>query len=155
MKTVWSKDALPLVPKRFRPIFTVFLPIVNACLLSFATLALFIGSKVVEDFTLHWFPRAWAGEIALGSVLASIGLIFCLDWLELVGKGLLIIGLTVYGALLLVNVADGSTSSGLSVTLVVLADAFLLVRVIDIIDDIGRKEADESARRRLARRGKA
>lgn len=155
MRTVWSKDALPLVPARFKPIFTVFLPIVNACLLTFAMIALFVGSRVVEDFTLHWFPRAWAGEIALGAILASLGLILCFDWVELVGKGLLIIGLTVYASLLTVNITDGSASTGLSVTLVVLADAFLLVRVVDIIGEIGRKEADESARRRLARRGKA
>lgn len=154
MKTIWSKDSLPLVPKRFRPIFTVFLPIVNGCLLAFATLALFVGSKVVEDFTLHWFPRAWAGDIVLGAVLASFGLIFCFDWVELIGKGLLVIGLTVYAALLVVNITDGSTSSGLSVTLVILADAFLLVRVFDIIEQIGRKEADASASRRLARRVK-
>jgi hypothetical protein len=155
MRTIWSKGSLPLVPKRFRPIFTMFLPIVNACLLAFATVALFVGSKVVEDFTLHWFPRAWAGEIALGAILASIGLILCFDWVELVGKGLLIIGLTVYAALLIVNVTDGAASSGLSVVLVVLADAFLLVRVIDIIGEIGRKEADASASRRLARKGRA
>ena len=155
MKTVWSEGSLPLVPKRFRPIFTVFLPIVNGCLLAFAVIALLVGSKVVEDFTLHWFPRAWAGDIALSAILASLGLIFCLDWVELIGKGLLIIGLTVYAALLVVNVTDGSASSGLSVTLVVLADAFLLVRVFDIIEQIGVKEADASASRRVARRGQA
>lgn len=153
MRTVWSKDALPLVPKRFRPIFTVFLPIVNACLLAFAMIALFVGSRVVEDFTLHWFPRAWAGEIALGAILASMGLIFCLDWVELIGKGMLIIGLSTYAYLLGVNVDDGSASSGLSITLVVLADAFLLVRVIDIVGEIGRKEADASASRRVQRKG--
>ncbi|WIE60721.1 hypothetical protein DEI97_013320 [Curtobacterium sp. MCLR17_032] len=153
MHTVWSKDALPLVPKRFRPIFTVFLPIVNACLLAFAMIALFVGSRVVEDFTLHWFPRAWAGEIALGAILASMGLIFCLDWVELIGKGMLIIGLSTYAYLLGVNVDDGSASSGLSITLVVLADAFLLVRVIDIVGEIGRKEADASASRRVQRKG--
>lgn len=153
MHTVWSKDALPLVPKRFRPIFTVFLPIVNACLLAFAMIALFVGSRVVEDFTLHWFPRAWAGEIALGAILASLGLIFCLDWVELIGKGMLIIGLSTYAYLLGVNVDDGSASSGLSITLVVLADAFLLVRVIDIVGEIGRKEADASASRRVQRKG--
>jgi hypothetical protein len=155
MKTVWSKDALPLVPKRFRPIFTVFLPIVNGCLLAFAMIALFVGSKVVEDFTLDWFPRAWAGEIALGAVLASLGLVFCLDWIELVGKGLLILGLSSYAYLLGVNVDDGAASSGLSITLVVLADAFLLIRVVDIIGEIGRKEADASAATRVRRKGQA
>lgn len=155
MKTIWSEGSLPLVPKRFRPIFTVFLPVVNGCLLTFALLALFVGSRVVEDFTLHWFPRAWAGDITLGAVLASVGLVFCLDWIELVGKGLLIIGLSTYAYLLGVNVDDGSVSSGLTITLVVLADAFLLIRVVDIIGEIGRKEADASASRRVARRGTA
>ncbi|WIB25803.1 hypothetical protein [Curtobacterium sp. MCSS17_015] len=155
MKTVWSENSMPMVPKRFRPIFTVFLPIVNACLLAFAMLALFVGSSVVEDFTLHWFPRAWAGEMALGAILASLGLVFCLDWVELIGKGLLIIGLSTYAYLLGVNVDDGASSSGLSITLVVLADAFLLVRIVDIINDIGRKEADASASRRLTRKGNA
>lgn len=153
MKTIWSHDAMPLVPPRFRPIYQVFLPIVDLHLLVFAAVAVFVGSQVVEDFTLQWFPYAWAATMGLGAVLATIGLVFCRDWTELVGKGVLIIGFIVYGIVLGFYVDSGSLSSLLTITLVDLAVIGLLIRCVDLVSTIGRKEADASAARRLARKG--
>lgn len=154
MRTIWSKDALPLVPARFKPIYTVFLPIVDLHLLAFTAVAVLVGSQIVADFTLQWFPFAWAATMGLGAVLASIGLVFCRDWTELVGKGVLIVGFIVYGVVLAFYVDSGSSSSLLTIILVDLAVIGLILRIGDLIGEIGRKEADESARRRLARRGK-
>jgi hypothetical protein len=154
VRTVWSDGSLPLVPARFRPIYTVFLPLVDLHLLAFAAIAVLVGSQVVEDFTLAWFPYAWAATMGLGAVLASIGLVFMRDWTELVGKGVLVIGFIVYGVVLGFYVNSGSLSSLLTITLVDLAVIGLLIRIGDLVGEIGRKEADESASRRVASRGK-
>jgi len=155
VKTIWSEGSLPLVPKRFRPIYTVFLPIVDLHLLAFAGVAVLVGSQVVEDFTLSWFPYAWAATMGIGAVLASIGLVFMRDWTELVGKGVLVIGFIVYGIVMGFYVDSGSLSSLLTIILVDLAVIGLLIRIGDLIGEIGRKEADASATRRIARRGLA
>lgn len=153
MRTIWSKDALPLVPARFKPIYRVFLPIVDLHLLGFAAVAVFVGSQVVADFTLQWFPFVWAASMGLGAILASIGLVFERDWTELVGKGILVIGFIVYGVVLGFYVDSGSLSSLLTIILVDLAVIGLLLRIGDLVGEIGRKEADASASRRVARRG--
>lgn len=142
MRTIWSKDALPLVPPHFRPIYRVLLPIVDVEFLAFSVIAVFVGSRVVSDFTLHWFPFAWAGLMGLGAVLASIGLVFELDWTEFVGKSALIAGFVIYILILTAYVGTGSSSSLLTITLNCLCVTGLAARLADIVVRRGRKDAD-------------
>lgn len=145
MRTVWSPDALPLVPPRFRPIYTTLLPIADGIFLVFSLFAVIVGSQVVEDFTLQWFPYAWAATMWVGSVLASIGLVFLQDYVELWGKCVLVIGFVVYGGILGVYVWHGSLSSILTICLVAAAIAALSLRIGDLIGVLARKEAAKHA----------
>jgi hypothetical protein len=133
---------MPLVPARFRPLYTVVLPAVDAILCWFSIVAVIVGSKVVADFTLHWFPYVWAGSMGLGTVLATFGLVFMRDHLELVGKCVLIIGFGVYATVLGFYIAAGSSSSLLTQALTFALMVILGGRVGDLIGEIGRKEAD-------------
>lgn len=140
--TIWSKGALPLVPKEYRPLYQVLLPIVDAGLLAFSFFAVVVGSGVVDDFAAFpWIPLTWAGVLILGAVLAPIGLVFELDATELLGKGLLILGLTFYSVTLIFYIISGSDSSTLPFILSLLWAIALSFRGAQLIDQMGRKDA--------------
>lgn len=140
-KTVWSHDALPLVPARYQALYTVLMPVVDFLLLVFSGCAIFVGSKVVADFTLHFIPVVWALVFALGSILATIGTIFLRDYVTIVGEMITGSALVFYAFILSIYVVNGSPSSMLSIMLALIAVMGLGVHWRDTITQIGRKEA--------------
>lgn len=145
MKTVWSKDAMPLVPTRFRSIYTVLLPVIDVGLIAFGATSLTVGSKIIGDFTLPWFRVAWGAVILVGALVALLGLIFMRKRTELLGRFAVGIGLLIYVAAIVMYIASGSSNSTLTLVLVLIRLAALSWRVNDLFTDIGREEADREA----------
>jgi hypothetical protein len=145
MKTVWSKDAMPLVPPRFRSIYTVLLPVIDVGLILFGITSLTAGSKIVGDFTLPWFRVAWGAVILIGAVVALVGLVFMRKRTELVGRFAVGMGLLIYVAAIIMYIVSGSTTSALTLVLVLIRLAALSWRVNDLFTEIGREEADQEA----------
>lgn len=140
-RTVWDKDSMPLVPPLYRPIFTVFLPFVDAMMLAFAFGAAIVGSGVVRSFTLPWFPYAWSALIATGAILATIGLVFQLDHTELIGKFGLSLAMLIYAVLLTIDAFQRNPPTILSVIPVLLVLGGLVLRMVYILVVIARREA--------------
>lgn len=145
MKTVWSKDAMPLVPPRFRSIYTVLLPVIDVGLILFGITSLTAGSKIIGDFTLPWFRVAWGAMILAGAVVALIGLVFMRKRTELLGRFAVGMGLLIYVAAIIMYIAAGSSTSALTLVLVLIRLAALSWRVNDLFTEIGREEADQEA----------
>lgn len=145
MKTIWSKDAMPLVPPRFRSIYTVLLPTVDVGLIVFGITSLTVGSRIIGDFALPWFRVAWGLVILVGAVLALTALILQLKRTELYGRFAVALGLLIYVAAIVVYIASGQTNSTLTLVLVLIRLAALSWRVNDLISEIAREEADREA----------
>jgi cation transport ATPase len=145
MRTVWSKDAMPLVPPRFRSIYTVLLPVIDVGLILFGITSLTAGSKIIGDFTLPWFRVAWGAMILAGAVVALIGLVFMRKRTELLGRFAVGMGLLIYVAAIIMYIAAGSSTSALTLVLVLIRLAALSWRVNDLFTEIGREEADQEA----------
>lgn len=145
MKTVWSRDALPLVPPRFRSIYTVLLPVIDVGLITFGLTSLIVGSKIVGDFTLPWFRVAWGAVILIGAVVALLGLVFLRKRTELWGRFAVGIGLLIYVAAIIMYIASGSSNSTLTLVLVLIRLVALSWRINDLFTEIGREEADQEA----------
>ena len=145
MKTVWSKDAMPLVPPRFRSIYTVLLPTVDVGLIVFGITSLTVGSRIIGDFALPWFRVAWGLVILFGALVALTSLILQMKRTELYGRFAVGIGLLIYVAAIIVYIASGQTNSTLTLVLVLIRLAALSWRVNDLISEIAREEADKEA----------
>lgn len=145
MRTVWSKDAMPLVPPRFRSIYTVLLPVIDVGLILFGITSLTAGSKIIGDFTLPWFRVAWGAMILAGAIVALIGLVFMRKRTELLGRFAVGMGLLIYVAAIIMYIAAGSSTSALTLVLVLIRLAALSWRVNDLFTEIGREEADQEA----------
>lgn len=148
MKTVWSKDALPLVPPRFRSVFRYLLPGIDVGVAGFGLWSLIIGSKIVGDFTVPVFLYAWASMILIGAIGAVLALATMHDRLELVGRIMVELGLAVYAVLTIAYVFKGNVTSILTLTLVGIRMYASLWRIFDIIGELVRKEREQAARPR-------
>jgi hypothetical protein len=148
MKTIWSKDALPLVAPRFRSVFRYLLPGIDVGIAGFGLWSLVIGSKIVGDFTVPVFLYAWASMILIGAVGALIALAFMQDRIELVGRIMVELGLAVYAALTIAYVFKGNVTSILTLTLVGIRMYASLWRIFDIIGEMVRQEKEQAARTR-------
>ncbi|MEG8035017.1 hypothetical protein QP157_06675 [Sphingomonas sp. LR61] len=153
MKTIWSKDALPLVPPRFRSIYRYLLPGIDVGIAGFGLWSLVIGSKIVEDFTVPVFLVAWASMILIGAVGAFASLAVMNDKVELVGRIMVELGLAVYAVLTIAYIFRGNVTSILTLTLVGIRMYASLWRIFDIIGEMLRKEREQAAQRHAESRG--
>jgi hypothetical protein len=140
-RTVWSRDAMPLVPARFRSIYTILLPSIDIGLILFGISSLFIGSKIVNDFTLPWFSPAWALTTLIGASVALVGLALLHDRIELVGRFAVGIGLLIYIVATGLYVFNGSPSAVLPMILTTIRLIATVWRISDLAGEIARKEA--------------
>lgn len=140
-RTVWSKDALPLVPVRFRSIYTVLLPSIDVGLILFGISSLFIGSKIVNDFTLPWFSPAWALTTLIGASVALFGLVTLHDRVELFGRFAVGVGLLIYIIATGLYIFGGSPTSVLTLILTCIRLTATIWRISDLAGEIARKEA--------------
>ncbi len=155
MKTIWSKDALPLVPPRFRSIYRYLLPGIDGGIAGFGLWSLVIGSKIVGDFTVPVFLVAWASMILIGAVGAFVSLAVMNDKVELVGRIMVELGLAVYAVLTIAYILRGNVTSILTLTLVGIRMYASLWRIFDIIGEMLRKEREQAAQRHVEGRGGA
>lgn len=138
--SIWAPDALPLVQHRFKPVFRVFLPIVDFLFIIFGIIGLIIGSRVVQDFTLPWYNTFWSVAIGAAALSALIGLVFSWHWVEIIAKLVLVISCATYGLLLGLNVAAGATNSALTITLTAIVVLIPIFRMLDLVIEIARGE---------------
>ena len=143
--SIWADDALPLVQARFRWIFRVFLPIVDALFIIFGVCGIVLGSKVVQDFTLPWYNTFWSSAIGAAALTAVLGLAFKWYWAEIIGKLILVVSLATYGLLLGLNVAAGAANSALTITLTAIVVMIPAARIIDLVGEIARGELRDEA----------
>lgn len=147
MKTIWSKDAMPLVPPRFRSIFRYLLPGIDIGVAGFGLWSLLLGSKIVGDFTVPVFLYAWATMILVGAVIAVLSLAAMNDRLELAGRIMVELGLAVYAVLTVAYIFKGNVTSALTLSLVIIRMYASLWRIFDIIGEMVRQERLQPAAR--------
>jgi hypothetical protein len=138
-RTVWAHDSLPGVQSRFRGIYTLFLPLVDAGLIIFGVYGFIYGSRVVESFTLPWFGPVWSVCIAVAATVAGVGLIWQKDGVEIGAKVSLVALFTVYGYLLTREVVHGGMNAGLTIVLLCLAILIMTTRIFDLIGQIAKE----------------
>jgi hypothetical protein len=138
-KTIWAKDSLPGVQSRFRGIYTIVLPIMDALLILFGVYGLVFGSKVVTSFTLPWFSPIWAACILVCAMVAGIGLIWHKDRLEITAKAGLLVLFGVYGFLLVLQVVQVAANAGLTIVLLCIAALFVTARIFDLVSEIAKQ----------------
>jgi hypothetical protein len=138
-KTVWAPDSLPGVQSRFRGIYTLFLPLVDALLIIFGVYGFFYGSRVVESFTLPWFGPVWSICIAVAALVAAFGLIGQKDGVEIGAKVALVALFLVYGYLLTREVVHGGMNAGLTIVLLCLGILIMATRILDLIGEIAKE----------------
>lgn len=141
MKTIWSPDAIPLVPLRFRSLYTRLLPAIDFGVVVFGLASLFVGSKIVGDFTIPVFLPLWSLLIAGGALVSLIGLIILHPRLEIIGLTAATSGLIVYGGLTVLYIASGSLTSILTLILVIIRILFYIWRYFDLLGVVQREEA--------------
>lgn len=144
-KTIWSKNAMPLVPSRFRSLYTTLLPSVDVGVIIFGLSSMLLGSKIVGDFTIPIFLPLWAGLILFGAIAALIGLIFMWPKTELAGRSAVLIGLVIYAGLTILYIVGGSVTSTLTLVLVAIRITASLWRFFDLLGEMQREEARKSA----------
>jgi hypothetical protein len=143
-KTIWSRNALPLVPHRFRSLYTTLLPAIDIGVIIFGLSSFLLGSRIVGDFTIPIFLPLWAGLILVGAICALIGLIFMLSRLELIGRFGVILGLLVYAGLTVLYIIGGSATSTLTLVLVAIRIVASLWRFFDLLGEMQREEAGKA-----------
>lgn len=143
-KTIWSPNAIPLVPPRFRTLYTRLLPAIDFGVVIFGVAALLLGSRIVGDFTIPIFLPLWAMMIAIGALVSLIGLIVLHPRLELAGITAATLGLIVYAGLTVLYIAGGSITSILTLILVVVRVLFYLWRFVDLLGVVQREEAKKA-----------
>ncbi len=143
-KTIWNAGAQPLVPSRYRSIYTSLLPVIDLGVLTFGLSALLLGSKIIADFTIPIFLPVWGLLIVVGAVLALVGLIFLKPKVELAGRISVIAGLTVYLGLTILYIVGGSVTSALTLILVAIRIYASGWRFFDLLGEMAEKEAKKA-----------
>jgi hypothetical protein len=143
-KTIWSHDSIPLVPPRFRSLYTRLLPAIDFGVVIFGLAALALGSRIVGDFTIPIFLPLWAIMIAVGAFVSLLGLIVLHARLELAGITAATLGLVVYAGLTVLYIMAGSVTSILTLILVVVRIMFYLWRFVDLLGVVQREEAKKA-----------
>lgn len=144
VKTIWSRGAQPLVPRRFRSIYTSLLPVIDMGVLTFGLSALILGSKIIADFTIPIFLPVWGLLIVVGAVLAFCGLVLLLPKVELAGRIGVIAGLSVYLILTILYIVGGSVTSVLTLLLVAIRIYASGWRFFDLLGEMVEKEAKKA-----------
>lgn len=139
IRTIWSQDAMPLVPARYRSLYTVVLPGVYVGLILFGISSYFVGSKVVSDFTVEWFSPAWAVTTFVGASLSVIGLVTIHEKVEMLGEFIVGIGLMIYVASTVFYISSGSPTAILTLIFTLLRLVTVVWRVRDLAGEIARK----------------
>jgi hypothetical protein len=136
---------MPLVPSRFRSLFTTLLPAIDVGVIIFGISSLILGSKIVGDFTIPIFLPLWAGLILFGALAALVGLIFIWPRIELAGRSAVLLGLVVYAGLTVLYIIGGSVTSTLTLVLIAIRITASLWRFFDLLGEMQREEARKAA----------
>lgn len=141
--TIWERALLEEVPRRFRPIYTIVLPLKYFIFTLFGLLASANRIPTIDHLTSVDYGDLWTAMVGLTASLCLAGLIWRREQLELYSLILLCAGLATYpiGAAVLA-IAGDSDRAPLAVGLFV----FLVLpiwRIFDLVRTLRlRKESD-------------
>lgn len=141
-RTVWTPHALDRIPRRWRPVYRVVLPVIDASFVGFGLASFFVGSKIVEDFALPWFRPVWALVIFVGALGAFASNVFLWKRFEFFSRLGLSIGLLIYAVATVSYMLRGNDSSILTLIFVEARLVAIIWRMWDLTEDIGQEEAD-------------
>lgn len=143
--SIWHPDApaMQRVQKRFRPVFRIGLPVIDAVLVAFSVFGVVVGSNAVREFTAAWFNPLLAGGIGVSALVAFIGLVFNRPALEVTSKFVLGACLVLYFIFLVASATVRTATALLTAALVVIVLVILALRIFDLIDQAAIQEADE------------
>lgn len=145
--TIWDLSLLEEVPARFRPIYTVVLPVKYTLFALFGLIGTLTVVPTIVTLTSVDYGDVWTAMVGLTGGVCLVGLVRRLERLELYSLIALIIGFATYpiGALILWLGSGDSDRAALAVGLWV----FLILpmwRVSDLIHTIRlRREGAEDA----------
>lgn len=149
--TVWANGALDDVQPRFRNVFRLFLPTVDVILIIMGVIASIVSSAALGDLVLPWFGLVWSSLLALAGFIALIGVVFMFDRLELWAKGALVLLFLIYITALGFYGISGRYASWISMAVMLVSLMVVLGRIIDLVNQIARKEFEaEQLAKRLA-----
>lgn len=144
-KTIWSPGVLRLVPPRFRTIYTSLLPVIDIGVLTFGLSAMFLGSRIIADFTIPIFLPVWATLIVVGATMALFGLIFLRPKIEIAGRISVVAGMFVYLGLTILYIAGGSATATLTLILIAIRIWASGWRFFDLLGEMAKREAKRAA----------
>lgn len=143
---------MPLIPERFRSLYTVLIPGIDAGVMAFGVSSLVLGSKILGDFTTPVFLLIWSLLILLGAGVGFVTLVTLfhrpeLAWIELSGRIAVDLGLAIYAYFTVAYVFNGNPTAVLTLVLVAVRLWASLWRVFDIIGEMVREERKLAAER--------
>lgn len=141
LKTVWTPGALDRIPRRWRPMYQVVLPVIDLSFVGFGLASFVVGSKIVEDFVPALRP-IWAMVILLGALGALLANVFLWKRFEFFSRLGLSIGLLIYAVATVWYMFRGNDSSILTLIFVEARLVAIVWRMWDLTEDIGQEEAD-------------
>lgn len=143
---------MPLIPERFRSIYTVLIPGIDVGVMAFGVSSLILGSKILGDFTTPVFLLIWSLLVLVGAAIGFTTLVTLfhrpkLAWIELSGRIAVDLGLAVYAWFTVAYIFNGNVTATLTLVLVVVRLWASLWRVFDIIGEMVREERKLAADR--------
>ena len=142
--TIWDAELLREVPRRFRGIYTVALPIVYALIVGFSVAGTWARVPSVDLVTSVDYGDVWTVLLGLTSLATGVGLVWRREGLELYATIALVIGYATYpiaAGLLWIFAAD-ATRAPLAFGLWVLV-VLPIWRIFDLIHVIPRRRDGE------------
>lgn len=143
---------MPLIPERFRTIYTILIPGIDVGVMAFGISSLVLGSKILGDFTTPVFLLVWSLLVLVGAVVGFTTLVTLfhqprLAWIELSGRIAVDLGLAIYAWFAVAYVFNGNPTAVLTLVLVAVRLWASLWRVFDIIGEMVREERKLAADR--------
>lgn len=143
---------MPLIPERYRSIYSVLIPGIDIGVMGFGVSSLVLGSKILGDFTTPVFLLVWSLLVLVGAAVGLTSLVFLfhrprLAWVELSGRIAVDLGLAVYAWFTVAYVFNGNPTAALTLVLVLVRLWASLWRVFDIIGEMVREERKLAAER--------
>lgn len=107
LATVWAPGALREEDQRIRHLLRVFLPLTDLGYIYFGVVGAVNGLASVERATSGQWQRGWSIVLAVSGLMALIGVAFPrLVSLEMVGKALMIGGISTYLSIMVIRGAS-------------------------------------------------
>lgn len=135
-RTVWDPDSTKCEDKRFRPVLTTWLPIIDVLIIAFGVCAVLFGLPVFAE-TLGAVSVVFGAAVILSASSALFGLVFLKSKVEVVSKIVLMAVFIIYPFFLTIgSLTPGRIAAGV---LCLMPLPILFLR----LGDLGREKGKE------------